>query len=79
MTPSLLFAGEGTGGRPIFRAYDKETGEEIWRTEIPVGPQQSLPMTYMYEGRQYIAFFSGNGGEQIPATLIVYALPDEED
>lgn len=78
VTRTLLFAGEGSGGRPIFRAYDKVTGAEIWRTEIPVGPQQSLPMTYMHEGRQYIAFFSGNTSERIPATLMVYALPEED-
>ena len=78
VTGTLLFAGEGSGGRPIFRAYDKATGEEIWRTEIPVGPQQSLPMTYMHEGRQYIVFASGNGGTDTPAQLLAYALPEEE-
>ena len=78
VTSTLLFAGEGSGGRPIFRAYDKATGEEIWRTEIPVGPQQSLPMTYMHEGRQYIVFASGNGGTDTPAQLLAYALPEEE-
>ena len=79
VTRTLLFAGEGAGGRPIFRAYDKATGEEIWRTEIPVGPQQSLPMSYMHEGRQFIVFASGNGAEGVPAQLLAWALPEEGD
>jgi quinoprotein glucose dehydrogenase len=78
VTRTLLFAGEGSGGRPIFRAYDKATGEEIWRTDIPVGPQQSLPMTYMHEGRQYIVFTSGNGGDGVPARLLAWALPESD-
>lgn len=79
VTPTLLFAGEGSGGRPIFRAYDKASGDEVWRTEIPVGPQQGLPMTYMYEGRQYIVFTSGNSRADIPARLVAYALPKEAE
>ena len=76
MTKTLLFAGEGADGRPIFRAYDKATGDIIWETEIPVGPQQSLPMTYLHEGRQYIVFASANPRTGTPAQLIAYALPE---
>jgi quinoprotein glucose dehydrogenase len=76
VTSTLLFAGEGSGGRPIFRAYDKATGEEIWRTEIPTGRQQSLPMTYMHNGRQYIVFASGEGSS--PSQLVAYALGEED-
>jgi quinoprotein glucose dehydrogenase len=76
VTRTLLFAGEGWGGEPIFRAYDKATGEIIWETEIPAGPQAGLPMTYMHEGRQYIVFTAGRPGDDpTPAQLVAYALP----
>jgi quinoprotein glucose dehydrogenase len=75
VTKTLLFAGEGSNGAPIFRAYDKRTGEAIWETTVAVGPVQSLPMTYMHQGRQYIVFASGNPRAQTPAQLVAYALP----
>jgi quinoprotein glucose dehydrogenase len=75
VTKTLLFAGEGSGGQPVFRAYDKKTGGIVWETTSPVGPIQSLPMTYMHQGRQYIVFASGNPGTQTPAQLVAYALP----
>ena len=37
----------------MFHAYDKATGADIWQTPIP-GPQTSLPMTYVHQGRQYV-------------------------
>ena len=77
VTRTLLFAGEGAGGRPILRAYDKATGRVIWQTEIPQGAQQSLPMTYMHEGRQYIVFAAGGGG--MAPQLVAWALPEEEE
>ena len=79
VTKTLLFAGEGTFGGPIFRAYDKTTGDMVWETETPVGPQQGLPMTYMHEGRQYIVFATGNPQMGTPAQLIAYALPEVEE
>jgi quinoprotein glucose dehydrogenase len=77
VTKTLLFAGEGSGGRPIFRAYDKATGQVIWETGIPQGNQQSLPMTYLHEGRQYIVFAAGGGG-QAPQ-LVAWALPEDDE
>lgn len=38
----------------VFRAYDKATGAEIRQTPLP-GPQVSLPMTYLHNGRQFDA------------------------
>ena len=37
VTKTLLFAGEGYGGQPMFRAYDKKTGQILWETKIPGG------------------------------------------
>ena len=45
-----------------FRAYDKATGEVIWKTELPAGTT-SGPMTYMHEGMQYIVVAVGTRDE----------------
>ena len=77
VTKTLLMAGEGPGGQPVLHAYDKATGEEIWRTTLP-GPQTSLPMTYLHQGRQYIVFgVRGNTAEGTGAQLLALALPRE--
>ena len=41
VTKTLLFAGEGSGGYPVFHAYDKATGAEIWQTPMPGAADQS--------------------------------------
>ncbi len=75
LTKTLLFAGEGGGGpgaSPIFRAYDKQTGEIVAEIDIP-NTQSGQPMTYEHDGKQYIAMFvSGGGGE---TELVALALP----
>jgi glucose dehydrogenase len=74
VTKTLLFAGEGYGGLPMFRAYDKKTGEILWETALPNGVVQSgLPMTYMYQGRQYIVFSAGDSKN--PFQILAFALP----
>jgi quinoprotein glucose dehydrogenase len=83
VTKTMLFAGEGSGGAPIFHAYDKATGAEIWQTTLP-GPQVSLPMTYMQNGRQFIvlavrgsAANPQTGAPGFGAQLVAFALPAE--
>jgi quinoprotein glucose dehydrogenase len=73
-TRTLLFAGEGWGGQPYFRALDKQTGATLWEVEL-AGVQTGLPMTYLHQGRQYIAFTVGDQ-DRLPAQLVAYALPD---
>src|SRR5262249_43250684 len=75
VTKTLLFAGEGSSGAPILRAYDKRTGQIVWETTVPTGQVQSLPMTYMHNGKQYIVFASANPATQTPAQLVAYWLP----
>ncbi len=61
VTKTLVFAGEGSGlfaapretGGPMFRAYDKQSGDVIAEFELPAN-QSGLPMTYMVDGTQYI-------------------------
>ncbi len=58
VTKTLLIAGEGWGGAPVVRAYDKKTGAVLFEVSIP-GMMGSMPMTYMVNGKQYIAFTIG--------------------
>ncbi|MDO9477540.1 MAG: PQQ-binding-like beta-propeller repeat protein [Pseudohongiella sp.] len=72
VTKSLLFAGEGQGGNPVFRAHDKTTGEILAEIALPAS-QTGLPMTYTQNGKQYIVMaVSGNG----PAEIIALTLPN---
>jgi quinoprotein glucose dehydrogenase len=47
----------GAGGRK-FRAFDKATGAVLWETDLPAGTT-GAPMTYMFEGKQYIVVAVG--------------------
>jgi quinoprotein glucose dehydrogenase len=72
VTKTLLIAGEGWGGEHMIRAYDKKTGAIVGEIQIP-GMMGSMPMTYMLNGKQYIAFTVGT--QTNPAELIALALP----
>ncbi len=79
VTKTLVIAGEGgfatqaNGQRgALLRAYDKATGADVGAVYMPA-PQTGSPMTYMWNGKQYIvlAISGGNyGGE-----LIAFRLP----
>jgi quinoprotein glucose dehydrogenase len=67
------------GGRPLskpqieptkFRVYDKATGAAVWDMDAPARPLAS-PMTYMFQGKQYIVVAAGSG---TTAELIAFAL-----
>jgi quinoprotein glucose dehydrogenase len=65
-TRTVLFMAPGSGGAPVLRALDKATGATLWEMTMPSGIT-SQPMSYLYEGRQYIAFWiaaqgGGRGG-----------------
>ena len=74
VTPTLLVAAEaGVFTAPsgeqgtLLRAYDKATGGEVGAVFVP-GPVSGSPMTFLLDGRQYIALASR--GE-----LLAYRLP----
>jgi glucose dehydrogenase len=71
VTRTLLIAGEGWGGARVVRAYDKKTGAVVGEVSIP-GMMGSMPMTYVANGKQYIAFTVGTPTE--PAEVISLAL-----
>ena len=70
---TALSAGGAAGG-PRLVAYDKATGEELGAVDLPRGAI-GTPMTYMLDGRQYIALTIGGS----PPELIAFALPEESD
>ncbi len=55
---------------PSLQALDKSSGQVIARIELPRGPVSS-PMTYLHEGRQYVAMAAGAGRE---AEIVAFAL-----
>ena len=61
----------GTTGGPRLVALDKATGEELASVDLPRGAI-GTPMTYLLDGRQYIALTVG--GSPVPE-LIAFALP----
>jgi len=59
------------------RAFDRESGRELWNTLLPVGGY-ALPMTYEVAGRQYVVISAGGHDRLDPLLgdyVIAYALP----
>ncbi|MHA7871642.1 MAG: pyrroloquinoline quinone-dependent dehydrogenase [Hyphococcus sp.] len=59
------------------RAIDVETGREVWKGRLP-GGGQATPMTYEWEGRQFVVIYAG-GHARVDTTrsdqLMAFALP----
>jgi quinoprotein glucose dehydrogenase len=47
---------------PYLRAFDSETGKELWKYELPAGGQ-ATPMTYIANGKQYVVIAAGGHGK----------------
>jgi quinoprotein glucose dehydrogenase len=87
VTKTLLFIAQGGGplGAPPpgaasaqpppetrkLRAFDKQTGRELWAVEPPIPGVMASPMTYVHQGRQYVVVAAGGGTN---AGLVAYAL-----
>jgi quinoprotein glucose dehydrogenase len=56
------------------RAYDKATGKDAGAVYMPSG-QTGSPMTYMLNGKQYIAVAIGGPG--YPAELLAFCLEND--
>ena len=71
-TGTINFGGPiATGGGLVFtsaamdnflRAFDSETGKELWSFELPAGGQ-ATPMTYSLKGKQYLVICAGGHGK----------------
>ena len=63
-----------------FRAFDIETGAQVWETIMPTSAHAS-PMTYEIDGRQYVVIAAGGhmfiNAADIDDYLLAYALPED--
>jgi len=60
------------------RAFDVETGRELWKGRLPAGGQ-ATPMTYQRDGRQFVVIAAGGHGKlgtQRGDYVVAFALPD---
>jgi len=82
VTKSLVIAGDSlitttpSGARgAMLRAYDKTNGREVGTVLMPA-PQSGSPMTYMWNGKQYIVVAVSGGAYS--GEYRAYRLPDEQ-
>ena len=71
----LVFAG-GTRDEK-FRAFDADTGEELWSAKLPWGGY-APPATYEVNGRQFVVIPATGGGKLGGPTgdaYVAFALP----
>jgi len=74
----LIFIGATADSK--FRAFDLETGDEVWKVTTPTAAM-ATPMTYQVDGRQFVVIAAGGHLWQYPQDiadyLVAYALPQE--
>lgn len=71
----LMFIGATQDDR--FRAFELETGQEVWSVRLPTG-SFAMPMTYAVDGRQFVVIASGGHPFIYPTPgdyLTAFALP----
>jgi quinoprotein glucose dehydrogenase len=80
VTKTLLFYSQAARGPDLemsetdffLRAFDKQTGEELWEYRLDRAPH-GAPMTYVAGGKQFIVVAVGGSGH--PAELVAFSLP----
>ena len=71
----LVFIGAATDA--YFRAFDVETGAELWKSKLPAAGK-ATPMTYRgADGRQYVVIAAGGDGKAFGKSdeIVAYARP----
>ncbi len=61
----------------MLRAFDVETGRELWKVKLPAGGQ-ATPMTFRIRGKQYVVIAAGGHGDYgtgLSDQVVAYALP----
>lgn len=59
----------------FIRAFDIETGRELWKGELPAGAR-ATPMTYMMNGRQFVVIAAGGNEDWGKGdSIVAFALP----
>ena len=72
----LVFIGAAMDN--YLRAFDVDTGNELWKGRLPAGGQ-ATPMTYEHNGKQYVVIYAGGQarmGTKIGDSLVAFALPE---
>jgi len=73
----LIFIGATADAR--FRAFDIDTGEELWQDMLPTSAM-ATPMTYERDGRQFVVIAAGGHSwyyaHGVDDYLLAYALPE---
>jgi quinoprotein glucose dehydrogenase len=73
----LVFIGATNDSR--FRAFDKDSGKELWTTRLPASAH-ATPMTYRgsRSGRQFVVIAAGGGNKynsDYSDSLVAFSLP----
>jgi len=71
----LIFIGATMDG--YLRAFDIDSGEELWKDQLP-GGTQTTPMTYSAGGKQYVVMVTGHHlwfGSPASDAVVAYSLP----
>lgn len=73
----LIFIGATADEK--FRAFDIDTGEELWTVTVPTAAM-ATPMTYQVDGRQFVVVAAGGHyayyGQKISDYILAFALPE---
>jgi quinoprotein glucose dehydrogenase len=72
----LIFIGATADEK--FRAFDIDTGEELWKVNLPTAAM-ATPMTYTAGGRQYVVVSAGGHHayyrQKVSDYVLAFALP----
>jgi quinoprotein glucose dehydrogenase len=61
----------------FIRAYDIDTGRELWKSALPAGAR-ATPMTYMIDGRQFVVIASGGSEDWGKGdSIVAFSLPKQ--
>jgi quinoprotein glucose dehydrogenase len=72
----LVFTGAAMDS--FLRAFDIDTGKEIWKAELPASAQ-ATPMTYRANGRQFVVICAGGHGKlgsKQGDAVVAFTLPE---
>jgi len=76
----LIFIGASLDSH--FRAYDIQSGKELWAQKVPA-PATATPMTFLHSnGRQYVVVSAGGHGgfgTQLSDAIVAFALPKRSE
>ena len=74
----ILFIGASKDG--YFRAFDKDTGEELWKYKLPAGGY-ATPSVYQSGGKQFVVIACGGGKMGTPSgdSYVAFTISDHKN